>query len=230
MPNQYKPLPPTEQIEEYLQFYYNLRLTDGEIAKHMEKHYNTELYGLGVYSVKKLRKQLGLLSTRQQKHTLESIRQQVLEIREQFPQHGIENIRKSLHTDYGLFVPRTLVAEFLHLEEPEAVKQHPRVVCQWYLEAVRKLGAIPLVTQSDPGTENFGVANAHTIMRHHMDPSLSETMQHQWMQDKQNIKAEIIWSLLRRDWTPGFENILDEGVNNGWYKAADPLEKYVTSP
>ncbi|KAF9487059.1 hypothetical protein BDN71DRAFT_1514334 [Pleurotus eryngii] len=56
MPNQYKPLPPTEQIEEYLQFYYNLHLTDGEIVTGMEKHYNTELYGLGAYSAKKLQK------------------------------------------------------------------------------------------------------------------------------------------------------------------------------
>ena len=82
------------------------------------------------------------------------------------------------------------------------------------------------MTQSDPGTENYGVANAQTVMRHSMDPSLADTMQHRWMHKKQNIKAEIVWSLLRHDWTPGFEDTLDEGVNQGWYKATDPLERY----
>lgn len=122
--------------------------------------------------------------------------------------------------------------------------RNPRVVCSWYIDAVHKLGgmyypskdartithlstvAIPLVTQSDPGTENYGVANAQTVMRHSMDPSLADTMQHRWMHKKQNIKAEIVWSLLRHDWTPGFEDTLDEGVNQGWYKATDPLERY----
>jgi hypothetical protein len=35
-----------------------------------------------------------------------------------------------------------------------------------------------------------------------------------------------MWSQLRRQFTPGFEDILDFGVNNGLYKADDPLEKY----
>jgi hypothetical protein len=33
----------------------------------------------------------------------------------------------------------------------------------------------------------------------------------------QNILSEIKWSVFRRDWSPGFEDILDAGVNNGWY-------------
>lgn len=59
-----------------------------------------------VASVKRVRKSLGLLSTRQQKHNLNSIHRQIEEIRARFPTRGIENIRKSLHTDYGMFVPR----------------------------------------------------------------------------------------------------------------------------
>jgi hypothetical protein len=37
---------------------------------------------------------------------------------------------------------------------------------------------VPLVTQSDPGPENFGVANAQTVIRHRLDPTLRDTLQH----------------------------------------------------
>ncbi|RDX47577.1 hypothetical protein OH76DRAFT_1354108 [Lentinus brumalis] len=101
---------------------------------------------------------------------------------------------------------------------------NPRLVSSYYFEAVRKLGAIPLVTQSDPGSENFGVANAHTTLRHLLDPSLSGTLQHRWMRKHMNIKPEILWSVLNQDWKPGFESILQFGVDQGWYDPADPVE------
>ena len=86
--------------------------------------------------------------------------------------------------------------------------------------------AIPLITQSDAGSENFGTANCHTTARHRLDPSLADTLQHWWMRNKTNIKSESNWSILRRDFTPGFENLFDEGVNNGLYDASDALERY----
>jgi hypothetical protein len=89
------------------------------------------------------------------------------------------------------------------------------------------LQGVPLVTQSDPGSENFGVANAQTVIRHRLDPSLSDTLQHRWMIKHQNILSEIKWSMFRRDWTPGFEAILDDGVNQGWYDVNNVLEMYV---
>ncbi|KAH9856695.1 hypothetical protein C2E23DRAFT_866064 [Lenzites betulinus] len=94
---------------------------------------------------------------------------------------------------------------------------NPRLITSYYLEAARKLGAIPLVTQSDPGTENFGIANAHTYMRHSLDPSLADTLQHRWMRKHMNIKPEILWSILNRGWKPGFEAILQYGVDQDWY-------------
>ena len=81
-----------------------------------------------------------------------------------------------------------------------------------------------MITQSDRGTENNGVANAHTVIRHRLDPTLRDTLQHKWMSKNKNIKSEGNWSVLRRDFTPGLEQILDDGVNNGWYDADDPLE------
>lgn len=79
---------------------------------------------------------------------------------------------------------------------------------------------------SDPGTENNGIANTHTAMRHELDPSLHDTLQHLFCCDKTNIKSEIGWSQFHAQFTPGFEDLFDFGVNSGLYTA---LEKYVYS-
>jgi hypothetical protein len=83
---------------------------------------------------------------------------------------------------------------------------------------------MPLVTQSDPGTENYGIANAHTMLCQMYDPALQGTLQHRWMRTKKNVKPEITWSQLRRRFTPGFETLLDEGVENGWYDSDNTLQ------
>ncbi|KAG8722538.1 hypothetical protein FRC09_006114 [Ceratobasidium sp. 395] len=100
---------------------------------------------------------------------------------------------------------------------------NPRLICHYYLDAVRTLGFIPLVTQSDPGSENFGVANAHTALRHLYDPSLQGTIQHRTMRGHNNIKSEILWKETRRHGSPGIENVLDLGLINHWYDPENPL-------
>jgi hypothetical protein len=93
------------------------------------------------------------------------------------------------------------------------------------LEVLHLALGIPLITQSDPGGENYGIANCHTATRQRLDPSLEGTLQHRWMKDKMNIKPEATWSQMRRQFTPGFENILDAGVARGLYDVDKPLEK-----
>lgn len=83
------------------------------------------------------------------------------------------------------------------------------------------------MTMSDPGRENNGIANVHTLLCHHLDPSLHDTLQHRFCPEKTNIKSEIGWSQFRAQWVPGFEDLFDFGVNNGLYTMSDPLEKYV---
>jgi hypothetical protein len=120
--------------------------------------------------------------------------------------------------------------------------RQPKLIVSYYIEAARKMGGkhswilcivwadiicslgIPLITQSDGGTENFGTANCHTTARHRLDPSLADTLQHRWMRNKTNIKSESNWSVFRRDFTPGFETLFDHGVNNGYYHKDDALE------
>lgn len=43
---------------------------------------------------------------------------------------------------------------------------------------------IPLITQSDPGSENYGIANCQTVTRQRLDPSLQGSLQHRWMNKK----------------------------------------------
>jgi hypothetical protein len=57
-------------------------------------------------SIKRYRINLGLLSTRQQKQTSESIVSAVAEIREMFPSRGRETICKELATRYEIRVSR----------------------------------------------------------------------------------------------------------------------------
>ena len=85
--------------------------------------------------------------------------------------------------------------------------------------------AIPLTTQSDPGSENYGVANVHTLARHDLDPTLAGTLQHRWKRKKNNVKSEANWAVFRRDFAPGFEDLFESGVNQGWYNVDKPLEK-----
>lgn len=89
---------------------------------------------------------------------------------------------------------------------------------------------MPLITQSDPGTENNGIANAHTVLRHAQDPSLKDSLQHRYMAGHMNVKPEVFWSQFRRRFTPGFEDLLDRGVHSGLYDPSNVLEKYVGVP
>ncbi|KAG1811978.1 hypothetical protein EV424DRAFT_1593667 [Suillus variegatus] len=93
--------------------------------------------------------------------------------------------------------------------------RNPRLIFGWYCNTVQALSAMPLVTQSDPGSENNGIANGHTLLRHLQDPALARTLQHKFKGQHRNIKPEIFWSQLRRRWTPGFQDILDYGISEG---------------
>lgn len=89
---------------------------------------------------------------------------------------------------------------------------NPVLIVNYYLNAIQHFGKMPLLTQSDPGTENNGVANATTMLRHWLDPQLpTDSIQHKWKRKHSNIKPEIEWSQLRRRFSPGFEAILEAG-------------------
>ena len=124
---------------------------------------------------------------------------------------------------------------------------NPKFVCAQYFKAVRMFGGMrfysslwayqmiqtfiyvgaPCVTQSDRGTENIDVACAHTHIRHMLDPSLSGTIQHQWMHGHSNIKPVQMWARFRRMWSPGFESLLQKGISRQWYDDVNVADRYV---
>ncbi|KAG1717935.1 hypothetical protein EDB19DRAFT_1899669 [Suillus lakei] len=105
--------------------------------------------------------------------------------------------------------------------------RNPQLILSYYLDTITELGHMPLITQSDLGTENYGIANAQTLLRQRYDPTLQGTLQHRWMRTKKNVMPEITWSQLRRRFTPGFETLLDEGVIEGWYDSGNTLHMMV---
>ncbi|KAG9083879.1 hypothetical protein FRC06_004327, partial [Ceratobasidium sp. 370] len=90
--------------------------------------------------------------------------------------------------------------------------------------AILENGGMPLLTHSDPGSENYGVANAQSTLRQMLDPSLEGTMQHRWLKKHSNIKPEIFWSQFRRREAPGLEQLMQEGIENGWYNPVNGAE------
>ena len=122
--------------------------------------------------------------------------------------------------------------------------KNPRLIAKYFLDYVRKYGgrrllfernlfllfiwpypAIPVTTQSDLGSENYGVANIQTHARHELDPSLAGTLQHRWKRNKMNVKSEANWSVFRRDFAPGYEDLFESGVNAGYYNVDNVIEK-----
>ena len=119
--------------------------------------------------------------------------------------------------------------------------KNPRLITKYYLDTCHRIGGefqdylyscgyfiilgVPIISQSDPGTENYGVANTHTLIRHRLDPSLANSMQHCFAPGHNNILSEIRWSVFRRDFAPGFEDELQKGVDRGWYNINETLDK-----
>ncbi|KIO02144.1 hypothetical protein M404DRAFT_148569 [Pisolithus tinctorius Marx 270] len=127
----------------------------------------------------------------------------------------------ALHTGIEPFSGRIMWMHIWHSN------RNPQLILSYYLDVVDELGYIPLVTQSNPGTENFGIANAQTMLRQWHDRSLLGTLQHRWMRTKKNVMPEITWSQLQCHFTPGFESLLDRGVQQGWYNCDNTLQQLI---
>ncbi|KAG1719695.1 hypothetical protein EDB19DRAFT_1836499 [Suillus lakei] len=126
-----------------------------------------------------------------------------------------------LHTGIEPFSGRIMWIRVWHSN------RNPQLILSYYLDTIEELGHMPMVTQSDPGSENFGIANAHTMLQQWHDPDLHGMLQHRWMHNKKNVMPEITWSQLRRRFTLGFESLLDHGVNTGWYNTNNTVQVLV---
>ncbi|KZV92964.1 hypothetical protein EXIGLDRAFT_613613, partial [Exidia glandulosa HHB12029] len=272
---------PDDEILPIVKKYWSYNRPDAEIVARVLEAIDQGKFGFSVASLKRFRKKHGLFSTRQQKHTPDTIRPFVLEIRERLPTIGAGDMVVALFEDYNMKVSNHVVRQYFDIYEPDAKRarrqnrlkrkrfwaagvndiwsfdQHDKwkrfgllvhlgaevvsgkllwlrvwwsnrqtpLLASYYLRAAREHGAVCLVTQSDPGGENYGIARPHTAIRQHLDPSLVGTIQHRWMREKMNIVSEIKWGVFRRQFSPGFEGVLEEGVTMGWYMPGDNLHK-----
>ncbi|KAF9440781.1 hypothetical protein P691DRAFT_686489, partial [Macrolepiota fuliginosa MF-IS2] len=102
---------------------------------------------------------------------------------------------------------------------------NPKLIAGYYLDFVEEIRGIPMITQSDPGSENYRLTNAHTALRQIHDPSLQGMLQHCWMCQKKNVMPEIAWSQMQARFAPNYEDLLEEGVRKEWYDVNNDLDK-----
>ncbi|KAI6023297.1 hypothetical protein EDC04DRAFT_2574814 [Pisolithus marmoratus] len=122
----------------------------------------------------------------------------------------------ALHTGIEPFSGKILWIQIWHSN------RNPQLILTYYLDVVKELGFIPLITQSDPGSKNFGIANTQTMLCQWHDSALEGTLQHWWMGD--SISNKIMWSQPCQHFTPGFKLLLEDGVHQGWYDVDNTLQ------
>ncbi|KAG2135541.1 hypothetical protein BD769DRAFT_1627021 [Suillus cothurnatus] len=252
MPNQNKPTPPLADIAPHILRLWKSRLTDKQIVQALRKEIDTERYGIGLTKFIQVCTDMGLLHTRQQGHTVESIRDAMLELHEMYPKAGMREIISLLHHEEGMSVSRSVIKSYFAIYEADLVRQrkahclqrrrfwaagvndivavdqhdkwlrfglalhtgiepfsgrimwmrvwhsnrNPQLILSYYLDTIENLD-MPLVTQSDPGTENFGIANGHTMLRQWYDPSLQGTLQHRWIVEQDWYDSDNTLQVMR---------------------------------
>ncbi|KAG1772923.1 hypothetical protein EV702DRAFT_1245552 [Suillus placidus] len=263
-------LTPLDEITPHILRFWKARLTDKAIVQELRKVIDTDRYGIGITKLKEIQSDMGLKHARQQGHSVETIHDAMVDLRQIYPHAGSRKMISLLFHEREMAVPRSVMKSYFATYEPDLVCQckarhlcrkrfwaagvndlftvdqhdkwlrfglalhtgiepfsghimwmriwhsnkNPQLILSYYLDTLTELGHMPLVTQSDLGTENFGIANAHTLLRQWHDPALQGTLQHRWMRTKKNVVPEITWSQLRHRFTPGFENLLDTGNQN----------------
>ncbi|KZO89549.1 hypothetical protein CALVIDRAFT_569823 [Calocera viscosa TUFC12733] len=273
--NQYDRAVPDTILRPLVEKYFSYGFGDKKILRSITKEIDLESnrWTLSTKTIQRRRKDWGLLSVKQQHHTIATIAPFV----EKFRIHsanrlGVKSLRDHLREE-KILVSRGILQQYQSLADPIGCRQrragqltraiywsaglheswsfdqhnkwrriglwlhcglegfsnfvlwlkiwwtnsNPRLIASFYFEAATRLGGIPMLTRSDPGTENHGIANAQTTLRRQLDPSLQGTLQHKWMRGHSNIKPEIFWSKLRKQWSPGWEILFDKGLEQGWY-------------
>ncbi|KIK80942.1 hypothetical protein PAXRUDRAFT_157290 [Paxillus rubicundulus Ve08.2h10] len=136
---------------------------------------------------------------------------------------AVDQHNKWLHFGLTLHTSIEPFSGSIHWMRLWHTNRNPQLILSYDMDTVRQFGFMPLVTQSDPCTENFGIANTQTILWQMHDPALSGFVQHQWM-CKKNIMPEIAWSQLHHHFTPRFKALLEQGVEAGWYDINNTLQ------
>ncbi|KAG1891711.1 uncharacterized protein F5891DRAFT_1131539 [Suillus fuscotomentosus] len=218
-------------------------VTDQQIIQELQKHIDTTRYGIG-------------LTTLLKHHTVKTIHDAMLNLRATYLNAGAREMVSLLYHEREMNVARRVVTEYFALYEPKlvhqrkacrlrrrrfwaagmndlfAVDQHDkwlrfglglhtgvepfsgrimwiRLILSYYLNTIKALGC------NDPGSENYGIANAHTMLRQYHNKALHGTLQASLDANEEECYA--------RD----HMNLLDHGVNSGWYDSNNTLQVMV---
>ncbi|KAI6154761.1 hypothetical protein BKA82DRAFT_4010527 [Pisolithus tinctorius] len=100
-----------------------------------------------------------------------------------------------------------------------------QLILTYFLDVVKELGHIPLVTQRDPGTENFGIANAQSMLRQWHDAKLIEQGVKEGWYDIDNMLERLVFHWLFIPWLQGEllaykDHVMPHGVPNLIYESA----------
>ncbi|KAI6156784.1 hypothetical protein BKA82DRAFT_4345834 [Pisolithus tinctorius] len=106
MPNQNKPNPPLSDIEPHIMHMWKARLNDRQIVEELRKLIDTNQYGIGLTKFVQICKEMGLIHTHHQGHTVESIWEVMIKLREIFPNAGVHEMISLLHHKRNMSVSR----------------------------------------------------------------------------------------------------------------------------
>ena len=99
----------------------------------------------------------------------------------------------------------------------------PLVVCQYYLDAISTLGALPKKVRADRGTENVDICSVQTFLRRNHADSLSGNSSFQYGKSVSNQRIEAWWSILKRDTLQTWINYFKDRRESGVYDDSDIL-------
>ncbi len=92
----------------------------------------------------------------------------------------------------------------------------PRVVAQYYLDYVRRIGGTPRIVRADCGTENVHVAAIQRFFRASAEDSFAGDKSFMYGKSTSNQRIEAWWSQLRRSgadwWIKYFKDLRDTGI------------------
>ncbi|KAK7037191.1 hypothetical protein R3P38DRAFT_2359180, partial [Favolaschia claudopus] len=92
--------------------------------------------------------------------------------------------------------------------------RNSKLVTSYFIDACREIGGIPMISQSDLGPENFGIANCQTATRQRLHVTLVGSMQHRWVNKKaMNVKPEATWSVLKAELLKLSSTIFEKNSN-----------------
>ncbi|KAG1796638.1 uncharacterized protein HD556DRAFT_1431265 [Suillus plorans] len=213
---------------------------------------DTERYGIGLTKFIQVRTDMGLLRTRQQGHSVESIRDAMLELREMYPKAGMREMISLLHHEEGMSVSRSVIKSYFAIYEADLVRQRKARRLQrrrFWAAGVNDIVAVDqhdkwlrfslaLHTRIEPFSGRImwmrvwhSNRNPQLILSYYLDTieNLGHMPLHRWMRTKKNVMPEIAWSQLRRRFTPGSESLLDHGVEQDWYDSDNTLQRELDS-